>query len=104
MKKYISIFFGSFVWFFALSLIGTVVIQLIGGTVYWLNDIPNPRPFSIMLSIKYGIPSAFIFGLYGVYRRWREPSELESYLDAQEDKDKIKQYVAEQKKDSSNTM
>ena len=98
MKKYISIFFTSFVWFFTLSLIGTAVIQLVGGIIYWVNNIPNPRPFSIILSIKYGIPSAFIFGLYGVYRRWREPSEIEYYLDAQEDNNKIKKYKAEQKK------
>lgn len=98
MKKYARVFFGHFAWFLMLSLIGTIAIQLLGGFIYWLGDRLNPRPFNLMLSFKYGIPGAFIFGFYGIYRRWKEPHELESYLDAQEDQKNVKEYIDKQKK------
>lgn len=102
MKKYFYAFIAHFIWLYLVTTIGFFLITLLicfSGLVISGSDCVFPLyPYLGLL-----MPAA-VNGLYGVYIRWKEPSELESYLDAQEDKDKIKQYVAEQKKDSSNTM
>lgn len=96
MKKYVLAFITHYVYLYLFGAIAfflaDLFVNLVGKIVSNLSFDFSTRPYFGMM-----IPPVF-YGFYGIYKRWKEPSELESYLDAQEDNDKTKQYVAEQKK------
>ena len=99
MKKYVVAFITHYVYLYLFGAIAfflaDLFVNLVGKIASNLSFDFSTRPYFGMM-----IPPVF-YGFYGVYRRWKEPSELEAYLDAQEDKGKIKQYAAEQKSNSN---
>ena len=94
MKKYFIAFITHYLYFYFLGCIafflGDLLINILG-LIASNSSFSFSNPYVGMM-----IPP-IIVGLYGVYKRWKEPNEIESYLDAQDDKQKIEAYLSESK-------